>query len=131
VRSLLAFFTLFSWAGGLFMSRNVPASRSILYGLAWGLAAMVLVSLLFHFMRKLTETGTMKPSSVVGALGTVYLDLPANGVGEARVMCSGAMTHFKARVAGGAALKAGTQIRVARLLDSNTIEVNTDISSAP
>ena len=123
VRSILSFFTLFTWAGALYMSRGVSVSLSLAYALAWGIAAMVLVSLLFYMMRRLAETGNIKVSSTVGALGAVYLDIPANGTGEVRVLCSGVMTHFKARVAGGAPLKTGTQVKVARALDGTMIEV--------
>ena len=122
-RSIVAFFTLFTWAGALYMNGHTPVSRSIGYALIWGAVAMVLVSLLFHTIRKLAETGNMKIGSCVGAAGTVYLDIPAGGVGEVRLLCGGAMTHFKARSAGGQALKAGSPVRVLQVTGSNTLEV--------
>ena len=123
VRSILSFFTLFTWAGGLYMSRDIPVFQSLVYAVAWGLAAMVVVSSLLFLMRKLSETGNIKVSSCVGTSGTVYLDVPAGGMGEIRVLCSGVMTHLKARCASGGALKAGAQIRVTNVLDANTVEV--------
>lgn len=127
VRSLLAFFTLFTWAGALYMNCAVPVSRAVTYGLLWGLAGMVGVSLIVHFMRRMAETGNIKLASCVGTSGTVYLDIPAGGTGEVRVVCSGVMTHVKARGAGGAALKAGTAIRVARMAGADVMEVEPEV----
>ena len=123
VRSVLAFFTLFSWAGGLYMSRGIPVSRSLGYALVWGLAAMVLVTLLVHFLRRMSETGNMRIGSCVGAAATVYLNIPAGGAGEIRVLCDGVITMMKARARGGAALAAGTPVRVVRVLGGNIVEV--------
>jgi len=125
VRSILAFCTLFSWAGALYMDNQVPVSRSLLYAFAWGIAAMLIVSWILHMLRRMTETGNVKIEACVGADGTVYLDIPAGGQGEVRVLCSGVMTHFKARAAGGTAMKSGTPVRVTKIAGPNIIEVET------
>ena len=124
-RSIVAFFTLFTWAGALYLDsdRGLSVGRAMGYAAVWGIAAMLVISLIFYFMRRMTETGNLRIETAVGNSGTVYLDIPANGEGEVRVMCSGSMTHFKARVAGGAALKGGTPVKVTRTLGGNTIEV--------
>lgn len=124
-RSVIAFFTLFSWAGALYLNQQVPLVRTLVYAVVWGAAAMILVALVFHTMRKLTQTGSINIAACVGADGTVYLDIPAGGEGEIRVLCGGVMTHFKARVEGGAALKAGTPVKVAAVLNANTVRVET------
>jgi hypothetical protein len=123
VRSILAFCTLFTWAAALYLDHSVPLGRALLYALAWGAAAMVLVSWLLHFMRRMTESGTMQIRTAVGASGTVHLDIPAGGLGEIRCLCSGVMTHFRARTADGTALKAGAVVTVSRVLGPNTVEV--------
>ena len=126
VRSLLAFFTLFTWAGALYMNSAVPPSRAVLYGVLWGLAGMVAVSFIIHLMRRMAETGNIKLASCVGTGGTVYLDIPAGGVGEVRALCDGVMTHLKARARAGSAVKAGTAVRVVRMLGPDVIEVETE-----
>lgn len=122
VRSVIAFMTLFSWAGALYMSKNVDVSKSLVFALIWGVAAMILVSLLMHTMRKLAETGNIRIASAVGATGTVYLDIPPNGEGEIRVLCDGVMTHVKAR-AGAEGIKAGAPVKVLKVLGPNMVEV--------
>jgi membrane protein implicated in regulation of membrane protease activity len=123
VRSVLAFCLLFSWAGALYLSGGASLTRSLAYSLCWGLGAMVVVALLFYGLQRLTETGTPRLASCVGTRGTVYLDIPAGGDGEARVTVSGVVSHVRARGAGGQEIRAGTAIRVSRVLGPNTIEV--------
>jgi len=123
LRAILAFCTLFSWAGALYLPRTESLSTTLLYALGWGLLGWLVVSLLVWWLRGLAETGTRKLTTCVGKAGTVYLDIPADGLGEVRVAVSGAISMVKARAAGGAALKAGTPVRVGRILNETTVEV--------
>lgn len=129
VRSILAFFTLFTWAGGLYMSQGASLFRSLVYALAWGLAAMLLVAFLVRSLSRMSETGNIRIASCVGGPATVYLNIPAGGVGEIRVLCSGVVTMLKARSKDGMALAAGAPVRVSRLLDGTTVEVEQDQAS--
>jgi len=123
VRSIIAFFTLFTWGGALYLNEHLSAGRAVTYALVWGLAAMGLVSLAFHLLRRMAATGDMQISTCVGQNGTVYLDIPAHGDGEVRLLCSGIMTHFKARLTNGATAKAGTVVRIVRVTGANSLEV--------
>lgn len=123
VRSVMAFFTLFSWASALYLSVGKGASTALLYAFGWGLAGMVAVALLLHAMRKLSESGTRSLDSAVGQSGTVYLDIPEGGVGEVRVIVSGGISVVRARAEGGIALKSGASVTVTRHLDPTTLEV--------
>lgn len=125
IHSMLAFLTLFSWGGALYISHGVPVARSLIYAFAWGLAALLVVSALLYAMRRLTSSGNLRLESCVGNEGTVHLDIPANGMGEVRVICGNAATHFRARASGAAAIKAGTPVIVVRVAGPNTIEVET------
>jgi hypothetical protein len=123
IRSVLAFFTLFSWAGALYLNDGYASGRAIGIAAIWGIGAMVIVSLLLRFMRKMTDSGTMSLESCVGTPGTVYLDIPAGGQGEVRVLCSGSVTLLKARAADGSALKAGAAVTVTRMAGPDVVEV--------
>lgn len=125
VRSVLAFFTLFTWAGALYLTTGVELTPALLYATGWGLGAMFLVALLLYGMKRLAETGNINIASCVGGEGTVYIDIPADGMGEARVVCNGIVTVLRARGTGGAAIKSGTPIRITRTLGPNMIEVET------
>jgi len=122
-RSILAFCLLFTWAGGLYLSEGAPLSRALPYAAGWGLGAMVIMALLFYGLAHLAETGTPRIATCVGTEGTVHLNIPVQGTGEARVTVSGVLTHVKARGRGGQEIPAGTPIRVRRALGPRTVEV--------
>ena len=123
IRSVIAFFTLFSWAGAMYLDTGKSLSTAMIYAIIWGTAGMLIVALMLSWMRKLTETGTVDLNSCVGTMGEVYLDIPEGGVGEVRVTVSGQVSYIKARAAGGAAVASRTPIRVVRKLNQGTIEI--------
>jgi hypothetical protein len=123
IRSILAFFTLFTWAGAIYLNQGRTVGTAMLFAFLWGLGAMVAVSLVLHMMKKLTESGVSDIRRAVGESGSVYLDIPAGGQGEVRVNCGGMMSLLKARACGGGAIKAGTPVKVVRVLDTDVVEV--------
>lgn len=123
IRSVLAFFTLFSWAGALYLNLGLPVARSLVYALLWGLAAMALVSLAFYLLRRMSASGNQQIGECVGQTAAVYLDIPENGEGEVRLMCGGVMTHYKARLPRGQAARAGATVRVVRATGPNSLAV--------
>lgn len=123
VRAILAFFTMFTWAGALYMNVGKSTSGSIILAFAWGVAGWTVVAVLLHWLRKLAETGNRRLRTCVGQTGTVYVDIPAGGQGEVRVAVSGVVSMVKARAAGGAALKAGSPVIVTRLSGVNSVQV--------
>lgn len=122
-RSAIAFCTLFSWGGALYLDQGVPVGTALFYAFLWGMLAMVVVAALFYLFRRLVETGTQKLSSCVRESGMTYLDIPADGTGEVKVTVSGTLTHVPARSADGSRIKTGTPVRVTRVLGKNLIEV--------
>jgi hypothetical protein len=123
VRAILAFLTLFFWAGALYMDSGKTVNQSVVLAMAWGAAGWLVVALLLHWLRKLAETGTRRLSTALGQTGTVYVDIPAGGQGEVRVAVSGVVSVVKARAAGGLAIKAGSPVRVTRMIDIGCVEV--------
>ena len=125
LRAILAFLMLFCWAAAMYTDNGLKVSQSLLFATGWGLAAWALVTIMVHYIRKLAETGNARIASCVGTAGTVYLDIPATGMGEIRVLVSGVVTRVRARGKGGVALPSGTPIRVVRKIDPTTVEVET------
>lgn len=123
VRAILAFFTLFTWAGALYLDVGKDVPNTLILAMMWGLAGWAVVAVLVYWLRKLAEPGTARLSSCVGCRGSVYLNIPAGGQGEIRVPVGGVITMVKARAAGGAQMGAGTPVHVVRLLDAATVEV--------
>ena len=114
---------MFGWAGALYMYNGIALPQALLYSLAWAFAGMFVIALLFYFMRRMQETGTRQLATAVGERGTVYMDIPAGGTGKVRTVVSATVSFVDARSADREALKAGTPVRVRRILDPSTIEV--------
>lgn len=123
VRSIVSFFTLFCWGAALYLNRGDTPVRALGCAMVWGLVGMALVSLILWGMRRLASTGNLRLESCVGTEGAVYVNIPANGVGEVRVEVGGVVSHVKARAAEGQELKAGAAVRVTRKLAANTVVV--------
>ena len=125
VRSVVAFGVLFGWAGVLY-TKYAPENNpnlTMIYSVLWGTVGMLIVSSLFYLLRRMTETGTPQLSTSVGQRGTVYMDIPAGGMGKIRCTVSNAVSFVNARAASGEALTAGTPVLVKRVLDTSTVEV--------
>jgi hypothetical protein len=124
VRSVTAFGLLFGWAGVLYSRGTEPGPNlTLAYSVLWGVVGMLIVSGIFYFLMRMTETGTRRLATALGQPATVYMDIPAGGAGQIRVMISGAVSFVSARVAGGEALKAGAPVIVKRIIGPNTVEV--------
>jgi len=123
VRSILAFCTLFSWGAALYLRHDI--SRLVAFSLAafWGLAGMMVVALFFWLLPHLTEEGTYDLRKAVGQTGTVYVNIPAQGNGQVRLVVGGRLSFLRARSATGTGLAAGTQIRVVRVINGAILEV--------
>lgn len=123
IRSVLAFGTLFSWAGALYLQRSLFPGLALLRATLWGLAGMVIVALFFWILPRLSEAGTADLDTAVGQTAQVYLDIPEGGAGQVRVRVSGAVSFVRARSRDGRYLPSGTGVRVIRRLDGSTLEV--------
>ncbi len=123
LRSIITFFTLFSWGSALYTSEGMNVVMAMGISCVWGLVGMVLIALIFYGMAKLAETGTKDVMSCKGKVGTVYLNIPAGGVGEIKVMITGASTHVKAESVDEEMLPAGTQVRVVQVVSQTLVKV--------
>lgn len=123
IRSLLAFCTLFSWAGALYLQNTPFTTLALVRALLWGLAGMVVVAFFFWALPRLTEEGTARLETAIGQNAQVYLDIPEDGVGQVKVLVGGMVSFVKARARTGQHLSAGTVVRVVGTLDNSVLVV--------
>lgn len=123
LRSIITFFTLFSWGSALYTADGMPVVNAMGIASIWGLVGMLAIAGIFYGMSKLTETGTKNISACQGQPGIVYLDIPSGGYGEIKTMINGVSEHVKARSANSEALPSGTQVRVVKVIDQSLVEV--------
>ncbi len=123
LRSIITFFTLFSWGSALYTSRGMTVIMAMGISCVWGLVGMVLIALIFYGMAKLAETGTKDVMSCKGKVGTVYLNIPVGGVGEIKIMINHASEHVKAQSVDDEKLLVGTQVRVVQVVSQTLVRV--------
>ncbi len=123
LRSIITFFTLFSWGSALYTAEGASAVKAMGISSVWGLVGMFSIALIFYGMSKLAETGTKDIGSCKGKIGTVYLDIPAGGSGEIKVALANVVEHVKALSVEKEMLSAGTQVRVVQVVDQTLVKV--------
>jgi hypothetical protein len=122
-RSILAFGTLFSWSGALYLAEGTPILPTLFYSLIWGTLAMLGVSLILHFMLRMQEQGNASAWWALGEQGTVYINIPADGTGKVRLMVRGMMSIVNARSQNGTPIIEGTRVKVVNIVNQNTVEI--------
>ena len=68
IRSVIAFFTLFSWGGALYLADGRSVRAAFGLGGLWGVAGMAVVALLLYALPKLAHTGTLDIATAVGTV---------------------------------------------------------------
>ena len=122
-RSILAFGTLFSWSGALYLADGTPILFTLFYSLIWGTLAMLGVSLILHFLLRMQEQGNASAWWALGEKGTVYINIPVDGSGKVRLMVRGVMSIVNARSQNGSPIIEGTRVKVVNVVNPNTVEV--------
>jgi hypothetical protein len=123
VRSILAFGTLFSWGGALYLERDLGQGAAIVFAALWGLAGLLVVAAFFWILPRMAESGTSNLDTAIGQVGEVYMNISEDGVGQVKVIVSGALQFVRARSEDGRFVRAGTPVRIVRRIDSNSLLV--------
>ncbi|MBI5248012.1 MAG: NfeD family protein, partial [Desulfomonile tiedjei] len=111
------------WSGTLYLYEGTSPALAFLYSIFWGLLAMFGVSYLLYGLLRLQERGNISYWTAIGTEGTVYLEIPAQGVGQIRVSVSGVISFLKARSSDGMPLPASTKVTVVGMDENNVLEV--------
>jgi len=123
IRSLIAFGTLFSWAGTLYLMGGTNPTWAIGFSVVWGLVGMFVVSYLMYRLLGLEEIGNVDIATALFEEGTVYIGVPSDGVGQVRVRVSGMISYVKARSKTGEPVTRGTKVRVVGICGKNIVEI--------
>ena len=123
MRSIITFFTLFSWGSALYTADGVEVVKAMGISCIWGLVGMLAIAAIFYAMGKLSETGTKDMISSKGQTGVVYLNIPEDGYGEIKTTVNGVPEHVKAKSVDGEALPAGTQVQVMQVINQSLVGV--------
>jgi len=113
LQTLFAFFMMFGLVG-LAMSNetNVEGYLTAVIAIAAGVISAVVIAGLFKFSNKLQSTGTININKSVGDQGTVYLTIPADGIGRVQVYTGNRLMELDAKSGDSTEIKTGESIKV-------------------
>ncbi|MBM6917691.1 hypothetical protein [Intestinimonas butyriciproducens] len=114
IRGLVAFFSVFGWAGLALSRSGVPGGVSTLIAFLLGLGAMVVLALMLRGALGLQSDGTMNLKNALGLCGTVYLTVPPRrqGTGKITLVLQGQLGEFEALTDEPEPLKTGQSVQV-------------------
>lgn len=124
-RTIVAALTFFGLGGLLAYTReDLQGPMSVGIGLAFGLAAMLLVAYLMRALSRLHAEGTARIERSVGKTGTVYLPVPAQkaGIGKVHLNLQNRTVEYQA-VTSQNQLPTGAKIVVVGVVSTDTVEV--------
>jgi hypothetical protein len=125
IKPLTGFFLGFGWVGGLAMDAGLSSLAAGLCGLGAGGSIMAVIVLMFRLIMGMKSDGTARIEDAVGAVGTVYVSLPANRApgGQVTVSFKNRQETYEAFALDDAAIPSGTKIRVRECIDRRTVRV--------
>ncbi len=124
-KNLVAFFTIFSWAGISCMDAGYGKGVTILVSTIAGLIMMFIMGALIYYINKLVSSGTLKLENAVGNIGEVYLTIGAkrSKIGKVHVNIQGALRELDALADSEKDLKTGTVVEVKEITGTGILIV--------
>ncbi|MBN1118033.1 MAG: serine protease [Bacteroidales bacterium] len=124
LKNLIAFFTIFGWAGITCIDAGLANWLSILISTLCGLIMMAIMAAIVYFMGKLTESGTLELNHAIGKVGSVYLTIPPkrNGMGKVQIKVQGLQT-LDALTDSDEEIKTGGVVEVVEIINNEILLV--------
>lgn len=125
VKNIVAFFTIFSWAGIAMSYAGFNIYLTGIIALAAGIAMMFIMAALFYGLSKLSESGTLKMENALGKTGTVYLTIAANKArkGKVQIKIQNSLRTLDAVTEDAEDIKTGSAVEVLDVESQNVLVV--------
>jgi len=123
LRNLVGFLAVFGWTGlGSIASGNTTIT-TIIISVIGGLLMMVIMTALFYFISRMTDTGTLNMKNAIGKTATVYIPVNAKrgNMGKVQVKIQGSLRELDAITDDIEDLKTGNVVIVLGVLDGNIL----------
>jgi len=124
-KGIVAFFTIFGWTGVTCLDYHWSTGVTLIVSTIAGIAMMALTSLLFFWMHKLTESGTLKIKNAVGLIAEVYLPIGANRtkIGKVQIKVQGSLRELDALTDANIDLKTSSLVKVIEIVGTEILLV--------
>ncbi len=124
IQGLTAFIMMFGLTGfSLSRGSLFGSALTIAFGFVIGFFAMWLVAKGFALMRSMQSSGTMRIYDALGEEGTVYLTIPAEGIGKIQITISGRLMVMDAVSLDKKVIKTGERVCVSEITSGGMLAV--------
>lgn len=125
IKNLVAFFTIFGWAGITCIDHGYSTTITLIVSIVAGLLMMVVTSLLFYWMMKMTASGTLKIKNAIGAVGEVYLPIgkERSSMGKVQIKVQGSLRELEAITDSTEDLGTSTMVKVLEVVSAELLLV--------
>lgn len=129
LKNLIGFFTIFGWTGIACIGEGLSKPITVLISVIAGMVMMTIMAAMFHYMKKLTDSGTLNYKNALGAIGEVYLTIGENRskMGKVSVRVQGTLRELEALSDSFTELKSGTIIKVVDVTSNGILIVDKTI----
>ena len=124
-RNFVAFFTVFGWAGIVGIKYGFSDVMVVVFAILCGLLIMLIISTLFYFISRLTDSGNLDIRNALNKIGKVYLPVKANSgnVGRIQITVQDSSRELPAITQGEQDLPTGTVVKVTGIVSGNILVV--------
>jgi hypothetical protein len=125
IRNMIAFFTMFGWAGLTAYKSGLPNAWVIVIAVAAGVSMVALLYFLMTRAGKLRQSGTLQMKNAVSQIGETYLRIPArrSGMGKIQVQVQGRLMELDAMTDDPEDIATGKPIKVVSTLNERILIV--------
>jgi membrane protein implicated in regulation of membrane protease activity len=125
LRTVTAFAAGFGWTGYAALGLGAPLWLAMAIALAVGVVLMMTLVWMMRGMLRLNSSGTLNYANAIGAVGTVYVTIPANraGFGQVEIQVQGRLCTVQAGTRATAPLAPGTPVKAVELLEKTILLV--------
>ncbi len=124
-RTIVAFLAGFGWTGVIARTGGISTGLSALAALAVGTVLMFMVYWLMRVLYGLRQSGNVDYRNAIGQVGTVYVRIPAAGVGtgQIQVLVQGRLATVAAVTDGPENITSGRKVKVTAQLSESILKV--------
>ena len=131
VKNLIAFFTMFGWAGLAAYKSGFNIFVVVMVALSSGVSIVFLMYLLMQKTDKLRNSGTLQMKNAINQIGETYLRIPArrSGLGKVHVQMQGRLVELDAMTDDAEDIPTGKPVQVVNILNNQILLVSSNFIS--
>ena len=129
IKNLIAFFTMFGWAGLAAYKAGLDNGLVIVIALAAGISMVLIMYGLMRNANKLRHSGTLDTQNAINKIGETYLRIPAKrgGIGKIQIQVQGRLMELDAMTDDAEDIVTGRPVQVVSTLNKHILIVTSHL----